>query len=67
MKILNRILNIFRESSGKEGSLTLRQKITRWYLNLFVAKKDEYYDYEEPSERKMKNKEYWIQIIEENK
>jgi hypothetical protein len=53
-------LNIFI----KEKFLNIKRTIIKCYLNLFVAKKDEYYDYEEPSESKMKNKNYWIQIVE---
>lgn len=64
MNILNRFFK--KESSCKGGSLTIKKRIIRWYLNTFVAQKDECYDYNQPSEKKMENKLFWIQIVDDN-
>ena len=64
MNILNRFFK--KESSCKGDSLTIKKRIIRWYLNTFVAQKDEYYDYNQPSEKKMENKLFWIQIVDDN-
>lgn len=48
---------------AKDAFLNIKNKIYLWFLNKFVAKKDEYYGFTEPSEEWMNlnNKKFWIQ------
>lgn len=39
------------------------EKIHECLLNIFIAKSDEYYSYDEPPLEKMENKLFWIQIV----
>lgn len=60
------IKNSLEDAVVKSAASSFYGKIARFifksYLNLFVADKDEYYDYTEPSDKKMRNKTFWVQI-----
>ena len=64
-----KIKKLLKEVAEKVTSYLnkIKMRIYEIYLNLFVAEKDEYYSYEKPSEKQMRNKEFWIQIEKEDK
>ncbi len=52
----------------KKNILNIKNKVYLWFLNNFIAKSDEYYDFTEPSREfmVMNNKKFWIQSLNIN-
>lgn len=55
---INKVVSFFHKNY-------IYKKLHEIILNIFIAKPDEYFSYDEPSSKKMKNKTYWIQIADE--
>lgn len=64
MNIKNALEDAMIKSRGSSFFGKIIRRVLKLYLNIFVADSYEYYDYEEPSKKIMKNKIYWIQIID---
>ncbi|MBO7078648.1 MAG: hypothetical protein J6W64_02410 [Bacilli bacterium] len=60
------ITSYFQEEIVKVASSSIYKKITQWYLNTFKASKDEFYSYDEPTDKQMEGKTFWIQIYTNN-
>lgn len=57
---------IVKDAIDKVASFfkSIYRKFHELMLNCFIAEKDEYYSYEEPPTEKMKDKTFWIQIVD---
>ena len=64
MIIKNFFKDVIHKMASLFKSLRINKKIHELMLNCFVAEKDEYYSYDEPSPEKMENKTFWIQIVD---
>ena len=64
-----KINNILNDAINKVASFFIRfyERLNEIRLNIFIAKPDEYYSYDEPPIKKMKNKTFWIQIVRKEK